>query len=180
MPTPTLTPEQVSKISGFVARYVTEQHQRYVSHAIPLSPQQKSAMSACFSPALLEGARFLLLTNDSVSNPNFYPMLQGMGFTNLPDFSLMSAVTFFDVVVSHEPLMDGLLFHELVHVEQYRQLGISKFAELYVRGFLIGGGYDSIPLEVNAYTLGARFEANPQQRFSVADEVRRWITERRF
>src|SRR2546429_7268300 len=43
------------------------------------------------------------------------------------------------------------LFHELVHAEQYRQLGVGRFAELYIRGFLSGGGYDGIPLEVNAY-----------------------------
>jgi hypothetical protein len=30
--------------------------------------------------------------------------------------------------------------HELVHVEQYRQLGIPKFADLYVRGFLNAEG----------------------------------------
>ncbi len=35
----------------------------------------------------------------------------------------------------------GFLFHELVHVEQYRQLGVPRFSELYVRGFLSGGRY---------------------------------------
>jgi len=33
---------------------------------------------------------------------------------------------------------------------------------------------------VNAYILGGRYESNPAQQFSVADEVRRWITEGRF
>jgi hypothetical protein len=99
-----------------------------------------------------------------------------MGFTNLPNFSTMAAVTFYEVVVSHEPFSDGLLFHELVHVEQYRQLGITRFAELYVRGFLSGGGYNGIPLEINAYDLGSRFERSPQTRISVADEVGAWIS----
>ena len=53
-------------------------------------------------------------------------------------------------------------------------LGIPRFSELYVRGFLSGGSYQAIPLEVNAYTLEGRFEANPAQRFSVADEVTKW------
>jgi hypothetical protein len=39
---------------------------------------------------------------------------------------------------------------EPVQVEQYRQLGIPRFSELYVRGFLNGGSYDAIPLEVSA------------------------------
>jgi hypothetical protein len=43
-----------------------------------------------------------------------------------------------------------------------------------------GGSYESIPLEVNAYTLGGRFEANPAQQFSVAEEVRRWVVVGKF
>ena len=113
-------------------------------------------------------------------NPDFYPMLRSLGFHNLPDQSAMAAITFRDVVVSHQPFSSGLLFHELVHVEQYRQLGIPRFSELYVRGFLNGGSYGAIPLEVNAYTLGGRFEQNPANRFSVEDEVRRWIAEGRL
>jgi hypothetical protein len=84
------------------------------------------------------------------------------------------------MVVSHQLFTDCLLFHELVHVEQYRQLGIPRFAELYVRGFLSGGGYDGIPLEINAYDLGSRFEGSPQLRFSVADEVGAWVGAGRF
>jgi len=57
---------------------------------------------------------------------------------------------------------------------------IPRFAELYVRGFLNGGGYDAIPLERNAYMLGQRYERNPAQHFSVADEVAGWIAEGKF
>jgi hypothetical protein len=56
-----------------------------------------------------------------------------------------------------EPFSDGLLFHEPVHVEQYRQLGIPRFSEFYVRGFLNGGSYEAIPLEVNAYSPKTTF-----------------------
>jgi hypothetical protein len=31
-------------------------------------------------------------------------------------------------------------------------------------------GYDGVPLEMNAYGLGGRFERNPRAQFSVADE----------
>jgi hypothetical protein len=56
-------------------------------------------------------------------------MLKGLGSKNLPDQASMAAITFSDVVVSHEQFSTGLLFHELVHVEQYRQLGIPRFSE---------------------------------------------------
>jgi hypothetical protein len=73
-----------------------------------------------------------------------------------------------------------LLFHELVHVEHYRQLGIPRFSELYLRGFLNGGSYEAIPLEVNAYVLNRRFEQSPANRFSVMEVVGKRIAEDRF
>jgi hypothetical protein len=181
MPTPHLTSEQIAQVSGLVALYITAQREEYAPRAVSLSAQQRDAVAGFFSEQILDGTRLLVLpTGERVANPDSYPMLRGMGFENLPDQSGMGAITFCDVVVSHEPFSNGLLFHELVHVEQYRQLGIPQFSELYVHGFLNGGSYEAIPLEVNAYTLGGRFENNPPQQFSVIDEVRRWITEGRF
>ncbi len=175
-----LTPEQVTQVTTFVTQYIADQRDRYAPNAVPLSPQQRDAVARFFSAQLLNTARVVVLRGERVSNPDFYPMLRSLGFRNLPDQSTMGAITFSDVVVSHQAFTDGLLFHELVHVEQYRQLGVPRFAELYVRGFLDGGSYDAIPLEVNAYTLGSRFEASPTHEFSVHDEVQDWITHGRF
>ena len=180
MPTPRLTPEQIAQVSGLVDQYIATQREKYAPRAIALSVQQRVALGKFFSPHLLESSRLLVLQGERVANPDFYPMLTSLGFNNLPDQSTMTAITFSDVVVSHGAFTNGLLFHELVHVEQYRQLGIPRFSDLYVRGFLNGGSYDAIPLEVNAYALGGRFEQNPANRFCVADEVERWIAEGRF
>jgi len=180
MPTPRLTPEQIAQVSGLVAQYIGTQRERYRPRAVPLSAQQKAAMAEFFSPQLLDSARLLVLKGERVANPDFYPMLRSLGLNNLPDQSMMGAITFSDVVVSHEPFSNGLLCHELVHVEQYRQLGIPRFSELYVRGFLNGGSYEAIPLEINAYTLEGRFERYPARHFSVADEVRNCVVEGKF
>ena len=177
---PSLSPDQIAQVSGLVAQYIATQRERYDPHAVHLSAQQRAAMNGFFSPQLLTGTRHAVLQGERVANPDFYPMLRNLGFNNLPDQSTMGAITFSDVVLSHVPFTGGLLFHELVHVEQYRQLGIPRFSDLYVRGFLNGGSYEPIPLEVNAYTLGARFEQNPARQFSVADEVRTWLAERRL
>ena len=178
--TPKLTPDQITQVSGLVAQYITAQRQKYGSRAIPLSAQQQAAMGGFFSSQLLDSTRLLVLEGERVGNPDFYPMLRGLGFNNLPDQSAMGAITFCDVVVSHEQFYDGLLFHELVHVEQYRQLGIPRFSELYVRGFLSGGSYEAIPLEVNAYGLEDRFRRRPRDGFLVQTEVKLWIAEGRF
>jgi hypothetical protein len=39
---------------------------------------------------------------------------------------------------------------------------------------------EAIPLEVNAYALEGRFEQNPAEQFSVADEVRSWVVGNKF
>ena len=178
--TPRLTPDQITQVSGLVSQYITAQRGKYAPRAVPLSDQQRPPLEPFFAREVLNSVRVLVLHGERVPNPEFYPMLRGLGFKNLPDQSAMGAITFCDVVVSHERVSDGLLFHELVHVEQYRQLGIPRFSDLYVRGFLNGGSYEAIPLEVNAYTLGGRYEANPRQSFSVEDEVRQWREEERL
>jgi hypothetical protein len=178
--TPRLTPDQIAQVSGLVAQYISTQREKYAPRAVPLSAQQKAAMTVFFSPHLLEDTPILVLQGERVANPDFYPMLRSLGFNNLPDQSTMAAITLCDVVVSHVPFTDGLLFHELVHVEQYRQFGIPRFSEFYVRGLPYGGSYEAIPLEVNAYTLGGRFESDPRRMFSVEDEVGRWAAEGRL
>jgi hypothetical protein len=177
---PQLTPAQILQVSALVAQYISTQREKFYPQAAPLAPAQTTAMAGFFRPQVLDAARVLVLRGVRVENPPFYPLLAGMGFSDLPDFSQMAANTFCDVVVSHVPFTNGLLFHELVHAEQYRQLGIQRFSELYVRGFLSGGGYDGIPLEMNAYELGRWFESNPARAFSVADEVARWVREGRI
>ncbi len=180
MATPVLTIDQITQVSGLVAQYISGQREKYIAGAIALSAAQRAPVAGFFSPHLLDETRLLVLQGERVQNPDFYPMLKQMGFDNLPNQSMTGAITFADVVVSHGPFSYGLLFHELVHVEQYHQLGISRFSELYVGGFLKGGSYEAIPLEINAYSLGDRFESNPNQLFSVEDEVKEWISKGRF
>jgi len=115
---------------------------------------------------------------ERVPNPPFYAELQKLGFTGLPDFTTMPAITFDDVVVFHDPLTPQLIFHEMVHVVQYRLLGVDEFARLYVRGYL-HGGYRGTPLEVCAYELDGRFIMG-SVGFDVEAEVMHWLASGRF
>jgi len=180
MDTVPFTPEQVAEVSGLVADYIATQRRKYAPRAVHLTARQRTTVGAFFATELLDDARLLVLEDERVPNPDFYPMLRGVGLKSLPDQTGMAAITFGDVVVSHEPFSDGLLFHELVHIEQYRQLGIPRFADLYVRGFLNGGSYEDIPLEVNAYSLEDRFRRDPQQGFSVQQEVACWAAQEKL
>jgi hypothetical protein len=180
MATPKLTPDQIAQVSELVAGYISAQREKYAPRAVPLSAQQRAPLEPFFAREVIDSVRVLVLEGERVPNPDFYPMLRGLGFNNLPDQSAMGAITFCDVVVSHERFTAGLLFHELVHVEQYRQLGIRRFSELYVRGFLNGGSYEAIPLEVNAYSLEGRFRRDPRRTFSVQAEFGQWLAEGRL
>jgi hypothetical protein len=102
------------------AQIVSVDFERYAS----------TSATSFFRPDLLESTRVVVLQKERIGNPGFYPMLRSWGFSNLPEFTQMAAVTFQDVIVSHEPFSDALLFHELVHVEQYRQVKVPRFAEL--------------------------------------------------
>ena len=182
MPFPRLSNEQLEWVIQQVAEYIERQRQTYRSGAVSLNAAQKAAMQPFFLPSTLESARVLVLTGERVGNPPFYRALVQVGFDAgaLPNFSLMAAITFVDTVVSHESFTDGLLFHELVHVVQYEKLGLERFADKYVRGYLSGGSYDGIPLEMNAYELDARFAGAPTKAFSVSDEVEMWVRAERF
>ncbi len=84
MATLKLAPEQIGQISNLVTQYIAAQRERYLRRATPLTSQQMTAVSGFFSPQLLQSARVLVLQNERVANPDFYPMLKGLGFNNLP------------------------------------------------------------------------------------------------
>lgn len=169
-----LPPAMISQLVSMVESYISESRSKYAPQAMLLSDAQRAAMLPFFPAEILDGVRVCVLRDARVPNPSMYTMAKMMGIRNLPDFSTMAAITFVDVIVSHEEFTPDLLFHELVHVVQYAQLGVKEFATRYVNGFIHGGSYEDIPLEKNAYSLEDRFSANPCQPFSVADEVRHW------
>ena len=177
MPLPKLTDSQIAWFIQQVGAYIGEQRDIYVYRALPLDANQRAAMRSFFRAAILDSARILVLSEERVGNPPFYGDLIKIGFSgnSLPDFAHMAAITFVDTVVSHEPLTERVLFHELVHIVQYEKLGLPDFSAKYVRGFLSGGSYEVIPLEMNAYELDARFATGPTKPFSVEAEVRSWI-----
>jgi hypothetical protein len=179
---PKLNDQQIAWVVQQVAGYIEQQRQIYRGGAVLLNSRQTAAMQRFFPVSTLDSTRVVVLSAQRVSNPPFYVEVIRMGFEagSLPDFALMSAITFVDTVISHELLTDRLLFHELVHVIQYEKLGVSEFATKYVMGFLRGGSYKAIPLEMNAYELDARFSAAPTETFSVEAEVEAWIRGSRF
>lgn len=169
-----LPPAMVSQLASMVESYISDGRNKYAPQAVPLTEAQRSAMQPFFSVAVLDSARLCVLRGTRVQNPSMYAMAKMMGIRNLPDFAAMTAITFVDVIVSHQEFTDALLFHELVHVTQYAQMDLKEFAAKFVNGFLQGGSYQEVPLEKMAHALESRFSQNPAKTFSVDDEVRQW------
>ncbi|MFI5104580.1 MAG: hypothetical protein ACHP79_06620 [Terriglobales bacterium] len=175
-----LPPGMIGQLSGMVEDFILKNQKRYSFRATPLTYEHKAAMQSFFPSEVLEQTRVIVLHGERILDPPFYSMARVMGIKNLPSFSDTAAVTFVDVVASHEELTDDLLFHELVHVAQYAAMGTKEFASRYVNGFLNGGSYAEIPMEKHAYTLTQRYTVNKTQAFSVADEVKSWIDTQKF
>jgi len=163
----------VSQLASMVESYISDSRKKYAPQAIPLTDAQRSTMQPFFSAPILDSARLCVLRGTRVSNPSMYAMAKMMGIRNLPDFAAMTAITFVDVIVSHQEFTDALLFHELVHVAQYAQMDMKEFAASFVNGFIQGGSYEEIPLEKIAHALEDRFSQNATV-FSVEDEVQQW------
>ena len=150
------------------AAWVKDENSRRWPQAMPLDGPVLASFGPYFEPETL--ARVRVQWVEQISNPPFYAGLQEQDIENLPDFQEMVGITFIDTVLVTRPDA-SLLFHEIVHVAQYRHLGPDAFMEKYVRGWADHGrDYYSIPLESEAYDLQARFEQG--QQFSVDALVR--------
>lgn len=172
-PRPALAPSQIQDISALAAQFVSAQRSLHLDKSSPLDAGHCAALTPFFSAEALDRARFAVLGH-RLPIPPFYPSLKAMGFLELPDFSRLPAMTFVDVIVFQERMTTAVLFHEMVHVVHYHQLGLKSFCERYVKGFLEAGTFEHIPLEAQAFELAARFESRGQS-FSVDEEVRRGI-----
>lgn len=128
-----------------------------------MSGEDRFRLLRCFSPAELALAKIAWV--DEIENPGFYAALEKVGISIPLDFRLMTGITFIDTIVIARSRFEGptawpgLLFHELVHVIQYRLLGIGKFVSEYVNGWAANGfQYGGIPSEVMGYELQRRYE----------------------
>lgn len=151
------------------AAYIREQRNRLLGGARTLDPTRRATFEPYCNPLDLDRVRLIESPAVEIPVPAFYNFLRVAGVTDLPDFTHVTAITFDDLIVAREPLKPRILLHELVHVAQYRILGVDRFAQLYVRGFLRSRKYEDIPLERIAYELDARFWR--EQRFNVDSEL---------
>ncbi len=158
-----------------VAAYIRSQRNRLYGMGQALSADQKNVLSAYFDEVDLSRVRLVVADPLPIGEPPFTGLLRRLGF-GFPAIALTAGITFDEVIAVRNEPSESLLFHELVHVVQYRLLGISRFAFEYALGFLATRCYEEIPLERTAYSLEERFWVR-REAFRVAAEVSRWRNE---
>jgi hypothetical protein len=154
-------------------RWVGDQRNHYRPLGRALSEKEWTSLAPFYSANILETV--VVRNVRAIENPDFYRTLSASGQQIPLDFSEMDGITFIDTiaVVEQQTREWGtwlpLLFHECVHVCQYKLLGVDEFLKQYVGGWAAHGfDYYSIPLETQAYQLQSVFEKN-QQIFSVEE-----------
>lgn len=160
--------------------WVRSQHRRFGPLGRSLTADERNAMTGFFPESLLSGVRIHRLHANTA--PRWLRAVSRLSLTIPFEWKRMSAITLGTTVVlargapSHGLAWSRLLFHELVHVVQYRLLGIDEFVARYVSGWSRNGfRYDRIPLERDARELEERFAANPVADFPVQDRVERQL-----
>jgi len=175
-----LTEERILEGVERVSSYLREQREHYFHSAAPLNDHQKAVMWPYFSAALLDRVRIVELEGSRVPNPPFYEEAKALGFVNLPEVAHMHSLTFLDVVVFNEKIVERFLFHGLVHAVQFEVLGLERYANLFVRSFVSTKLHFLVPLESHAFSLESKFAGAPASRFSVEDQVRLWVKQGRY
>jgi hypothetical protein len=162
-------------------KWVETQRERYRSVGRPLPVPMLDVFTSFFPRAVLEGVVTCVVP--AIENPPFLVEVQHLVPTPIPDFSvMMDGITFGDTICLKHSAVEGsqaaaasLIFHECVHVCQYKQLGVAEFMRRYVHGWVANAfDYRSIPLEQNAYALQEMFETAAQP-FEVEPIVRQQL-----
>lgn len=172
----------IPDISHKTETWILEQQLKHLPDARPLTDVEISGLSYYYDPELLRTVRLKSVHN--MDSPPFYQGLKiQLKFLKIRldfDFKMVEAITFGNCIVIREGLLtNDTLFHELVHVEQYAQLGTQRFANAYIRGLVNGGfKYENIPLEQIAFALTERRTRGDS--FSVRDELQTWLASRKY
>ena len=172
--------EAIEALSTLLQEYWLQEKLHYEPSGRPLTPDAQGLFGNFYSPFLLRNTRIVELKDSRIATPPFFARARAMGLSNLPDISHQASMTFLNVIVFQEKISNRLLFHGLVHVAQAHVLGVERYAELFIRGFLRTRSYFMVPLKSHAFAMDLRFAQHPSDYFSVEAEIRRWVKEGRY
>jgi len=172
-----MVPEEMIKgLTNQGYQWVLSQRAHFRDRSRLLRVDERLATGSHFELETLDTAR--IAQTHEIEEPPFLEGFRKQGVPGLLDFRQTAGIVFVDtVVVADKYSPEGsrwlsLLFHELVHVAQWRLLGPQRMLGEYVKGWASNGfDYFQIPIEVQAYDLQRKFDRNAPA-FSVENIVR--------
>jgi len=174
------TQPSIAEMVAGVGAYLKRERDLYVRYSEPLAANLREMIQPYFSKEMLDRLKTITLHGARIPPPPFYAKAKEMSGGKFPDFVHMASITYIDVIVFHDQIEPRALFLGAVHAAQISVLGFEKYVDLYVRGFVKNLSWLAIPLEEQAYKLDARYAENPDEVFSVDDEIRAWDEEGRY
>lgn len=146
--------QRVSAALPEIERWIDALHAKYRLHSRVVRDAGFSRLRAVVPDELLAAARFTLV--DAVP----FPPVASYG---LPEFEAMAAmpmaaITFRDMYFVHSACAtEDVHLHEIIHVVQWRTLGVRPFLFTYALG-TVRFGYRTSPLEAIAFDCQAKFQ----------------------
>ena len=140
-----------------VTRWIDETLAVHAGNARPVASFGFKRLPNFYSLDLLRRARVVTIARVPI------PPLTALGLPEFAGFEQgdYAGITFKDTYFLQAPRVgtESIHFHELVHVVQWKCLGVDRFILAYAAG-LAANGYKNNPLEVMAYDLQAYFDQN--------------------
>src|SRR5260370_41584373 len=172
----------VPVVAGKVHDWIESQRAEHLPVARPLTDRERTTLRAHLAEDSVAKARVARVERVP-SSPFFGGILKQLEFIGKRvhfNFSAAAGITFGEcVLIVDRGVPIDLLFHEMVHVEQYRILGMKEFARAYVQGIADSDFiYEKIPLEAIAFGMTVRFTAG--EAVSVSAELPGWLREQGY
>jgi hypothetical protein len=149
-----------------VEAWIDDLHADHRAESVLASELQFPRLADVFAPDLLNATRVAFVSDVPFPPVSTYGVPEFDAIAKMP----MAAITFRDMYFVHQAhSSEGTHFHELVHVLQWRTLGVRPFLLTYALGIL-QCGYERSPLEAMAFELQAQFELGTSGR-SITEDV---------
>ena len=144
-------------------------HRRGVYREVgaPIGGEDARVLARYFSAPVLACVRVAVV--ERVEEAWVFEVMRAVGARLPVEMGTVSGMAFGDAVVLARGAGLSTLFHEMVHVVQYRALGLGGFAREYVKGWVESGSYEGIALERVVFEMQRRFDLG--EEFEVEEEI---------
>jgi hypothetical protein len=143
-----MTPQEFDGAFPAVLDWIQQTLLAHKNRTRPIASKNFKRLPLYFSGTQIAAAKFVIVERVPV------PPLSSIGLTQFKEFERgdYDGVTYLDTYFLKRAGADdeGLHFHEMIHVVQWRLLGARQFAAMYADG-LEAFGYRNSPLEKMAY-----------------------------